>query len=351
MKKLKELFGIQSIHGAEYNMHKYIVAQMGDIEGVVIDSDCFGNIFATKGISDAFVCVSAHIDTVHDITSKFEVVIKRGVIKPANKFTGVGGDDKCGIYAALELLRRCDALKVALFVGEECGCVGSSKCDISFFDNVGCLIGIDRRGKSDIITSFFDMTITNEFLGAVSPLMNTFGYSETNGMTTDVFEIQGRMDNSVCAINISCGYYNPHTLQEYVVIKELMNSIDFAQGMIAVLDGVVWSWSSRSHYGGDDYAWVGGDGETDWCDTCGCFDAGRVVDGYFYCESCLKDMEADGLNKDSVWYEDSGHMMQVYYEDLFVGNVEPLPNGRVVAVDTLEEFDSIEEFAYYSLIA
>jgi hypothetical protein len=35
------------------------------------------------------------------------------------KPTGIGGDDKCGVYACLELLKELPNLKAAFFVSEE----------------------------------------------------------------------------------------------------------------------------------------------------------------------------------------------------------------------------------------
>jgi putative aminopeptidase FrvX len=61
-------------------------------------------------------------------------------IKPALKAyndlgnpTGIGGDDKCGVYACLELLKELPNLKAAFFVSEETGCHGSKKADPNFF--------------------------------------------------------------------------------------------------------------------------------------------------------------------------------------------------------------------------
>ena len=81
--------------------------------------DEYQNIYATKQTFevDYFPCVIAHTDTVHNIDTinvKEETLKNaQGELKPALKAyndmgnpTGIGGDDKCGVYACLELLKE-----------------------------------------------------------------------------------------------------------------------------------------------------------------------------------------------------------------------------------------------------
>jgi hypothetical protein len=46
--------------------------------------------------------------------------------------TGIGGDDKCGVFACLTLLKELPYVKAAFFVSEETGCHGSLKADPRF---------------------------------------------------------------------------------------------------------------------------------------------------------------------------------------------------------------------------
>ena len=97
--------------------------------------DDMNNIYVTKQTDEVeyFPCVIAHTDTVHNIDSinvrEESLPNEQGQLKPALKAynntglpTGIGGDDKCGVFACLELLKELPNLKVAFFVSEETGC-------------------------------------------------------------------------------------------------------------------------------------------------------------------------------------------------------------------------------------
>ncbi len=103
--------------------------------------DEIGNIYVTKGeISDQefYPCVVAHTDTVHPIDSinirEEELKDSKGNLSFSLKAyndegnpTGIGGDDKCGVFACLQLLEEFDTIKVAFFV---------SCCSNTIFDCV-----------------------------------------------------------------------------------------------------------------------------------------------------------------------------------------------------------------------
>ena len=80
-----------------------------------------------------FTCVISHTDTVHNIEviNVVEEMLPdaQGNVKLSLKAynddvnpTGIGGDDKCGVYACLELLKELPNVKAAFFVSEETGC-------------------------------------------------------------------------------------------------------------------------------------------------------------------------------------------------------------------------------------
>ena len=108
--------------------------------------DDMSNIYITKGETEFYPCFVAHLDTVHHMSN---ILVKEekhpndhGEYKDAlkaytpfsNQPTGIGGDDKCGIFVCLQLLEKLDNVKVAFFVSEEIGCIGSSVADDFFFD-------------------------------------------------------------------------------------------------------------------------------------------------------------------------------------------------------------------------
>jgi putative aminopeptidase FrvX len=191
-----------------------------------IATDALGNIYLTKGKAAVYPCIVAHMDTVHAITGEPIVPVTingkvTGMYASNMRQTGIGGDDKCGIYAALEIMGKLPACKVALFVDEEVGCLGSSDCDMSFFNDCAFVLQADRRSASDFVTSIGGRPLASaEWLEAIAPLLKGSGYTHCAGAMTDV---QALRDNGIgiCCANLSAGYYRPHEDSEYIILEDL----------------------------------------------------------------------------------------------------------------------------------
>lgn len=235
MEKLIEVLSIQTESYNQWRMFAYIIRQiraMDDVDLYVKD----GNIYATKGIADKYPCVVAHMDTVHDIEDDLTPVVIDGKITGINSVTmeqiGIGGDDKVGVFIALECLREFDNIKVAFFRDEEVGCDGSSLADMSFFKDCRFVLQADRRGCTDFIINASGVELSSKFFqDEVEVIVCNYGYKFGYGMMTDVMQLK---ENGIeCSVaNVSCGYYNPHTAQEYVVIDDVMNCLEMFKTII-----------------------------------------------------------------------------------------------------------------------
>ena len=225
MKLLRKLYSISSPSGYESKMQKFILSRLKQL-GATYYTDASGNIYATKGISETYPCIVAHMDEVHASHSKgFALIRTDGLIFGYNKKnmeqTGIGADDKNGIWVCLKAMEKYDCMKCAFFVEEETGCKGSSKADMNFFADCRYVLQCDRKGNSDFITDAAGTELCdNYFIGAID--LKKFGYKETQGSVTDVMALKENGLN-ICAANISCGYYNPHTRQETTCIRDLHN--------------------------------------------------------------------------------------------------------------------------------
>lgn len=234
MELLKRLYEISSPSKREYDMIDFIRKQAKSL-GVKCTRDIKGNLYITKGKSDTYPCIAAHMDEVHDRRQKgYEVVVHKSVIFgfdiKQNSFAGIGADDKNGIWVALKCLKKYDVLKCVFFVGEEIGCVGSSAANMNFFDDCRFVVQCDRKGSNDLITKIsFDELCSKEFVKALDP--QKYGYKEANGMMTDVHELKTRGLGISC-INMSCGYYEPHTNREYTIIDDLLKCLHFVEHII-----------------------------------------------------------------------------------------------------------------------
>ena len=227
---LYDLYKVYSPSRGEKKMRKFIKDYIKrNIPGVTLDYDSTGNIYATKGAGDSFPCVVSHIDQVQKTHGKDFMVIEVdgkcfGFSPSAMEMRGLGADDKNGIWVCLQVLAKYDTIKCAFFVGEEIGCVGSSDANMEFFEDCRYVLQCDRRNGGDLITSIWGDLCSEEFLDDSD--FATFGYRETDGLSTDVGTLK---DNGlkVSCVNMSCGYYNPHTDEEWTNLGELQNCLDF----------------------------------------------------------------------------------------------------------------------------
>lgn len=226
---LISLYEIHSPSGEEKRMRKFIRKKAFEYGADHAEMDRHGNLFITKGTGD-FPCVVAHMDQVQEFHSNdFQCFVCGDTIlgysQSKKRQEGLGADDKNGIFVALECLRKFDNIKLAFFTEEECGTIGSSAADISFFDDCRFVVQCDRKGNSDFVDNIFSMSLcSEEFIHDTE--MEKFGYAPHAGGLTDVYALsENFLDVSCC--NMSCGYYNPHTDEEVTSISDLERCRDF----------------------------------------------------------------------------------------------------------------------------
>ena len=234
---LKQLYCIYSPSGDEKRLRKFIRRYIREnIPDCKIEQDQTGNLYVTKGQSDTYPCIVSHIDQVQKVHSRDFQAYETGEVifgySSRNKRQeGLGADDKNGIWICLQCLRSHDHVKAAFFVGEETGCIGSSKADMDFFRDCRFVLQCDRRGKSDLITNIGGWTAlaSEEFIDATG--YRNYGYKPETGLSTDVGELKER-GLGISVLNISCGYYEPHTGHEMTIIPDLINCLEFVRHII-----------------------------------------------------------------------------------------------------------------------
>lgn len=262
MELLINLYEIHSMSGQENAMRNFIKKFVKEnVPGAVVRQHNH-NLYITKGEADTYPCVVAHLDQVQKKHSPdFRVYEQDGILfgfSAKNKRQeGLGADDKNGIWVALKSLMRYDAIKVALFHSEEVGTVGSGEADMTFFKDVRFVLEADRRNGGDLITDIWGAICSDEFIEDISEFADKHGYKETSGMLTDVETLS---DNGlgVSAINMSCGYYNPHTDEEVTDYNELLNCLAFVWDIIDNCTKVYKFERSKKMYSKwDDYGYGG----------------------------------------------------------------------------------------------
>lgn len=249
---LKDVLSVPSKTYKEDLMVEFITNWLTE-NNIPFEVDKMFNIYATKQTDnnvDYFPCVVSHTDTVHELDSinirEESLLNEQKLLKPSLKAyndkglpTGIGGDDKCGIYACLELLKELSNLKAAFFVSEETGCHGSRNADVNFFSNVGYAIQFDAPGNSMVSeycmgTKLFDRE--SDFFKSCDEVLSESFENRNKYQShpyTDVYALKQKFDFS--CINFAIGYYNYHTREEYVVIEDVYNGISAGKKMIEKL--------------------------------------------------------------------------------------------------------------------
>jgi len=259
--KFKELLSVPSKTYQEEDMVEYICNELENIPAVSYYRDDMMNIYATKGElteGEFYPMFIAHTDTVHHKVDK--IIVKEENLIRSNTFgksfgndevpclkaytedgnpTGIGGDDKCGIFICLELIKQLDKVKIGLFVSEETGCHGSSKCDENFLKDVGYITQYDAPGNhliSEICSGVRLFERDSEFFTkTLKVIEESFGNEMLvqSHPYTDISQLKKKSD--VSCINMSCGYYNMHSNQEFVSVDDVTKAIDAGKNMVKEL--------------------------------------------------------------------------------------------------------------------
>lgn len=201
------------------------------------------------------VLLVAHMDTVHK-SLPTSIYYNNGRL---SAHEGIGGDDRCGIYLILEIIKKYNC-SVLFTEDEEIGGVGAYKFvqhDIAQTLDINYIVELDRRGKTDAV--FYDCD-NKEFTDFICKDF----FKESFGTFSDISVIAP--DLGVAAVNFSSGYYNAHTVSEYVVCQEMDDIMDAVCKLLArttdadkfkyverkytPYDWSKWGYSSGYSYGG-----------------------------------------------------------------------------------------------------
>lgn len=236
---LRKLVVIPTVTRNTAHMEAYLMNELATIPGVTVTIDA-GNIYATRGTVASgkfYPCVVAHTDTVHSINYNVQPFLYGDTLFAMDvsrwEQFGTGGDDKCGIFVAIMCLRLFNNIKVAFFRDEEGGCIGSNLADMKWFDDCGFVIQADRRGRYDVTKEISGMPmLSKEFMEHFEAIIKKHSRIYVSGMMTDVQALV-RKGLKVCACNISCGYYEPHTSKEVINLHHLQETLMFVIDLLA----------------------------------------------------------------------------------------------------------------------
>ena len=193
---------------------------------------------------------SAHLDMVNTERYKLapnEVEVNEGYVfttdnktnlrlyrdKDKKYQTSLGADDKNGIWVILMMLQLGKEINFAFCHSEEIGGAGSTQIvedrDLAeFIEKCKYGIIIDRRNAHDIIG--YENSYCMGLDDRIQAFSEEHGYKFkcARGSVSDA----DRFSKLVECVNISCGYYEPHTSNEYTNLNELWNTLQFCILMV-----------------------------------------------------------------------------------------------------------------------
>lgn len=163
---------------------------------------------------EAPIMLVAHLDTVHEQTVKEICMTKDGNILMSPQ--GIGGDDRCGVYAITKAFELSEKKPWLLFTcDEEIGGVGADEFVSDHIknklpkklDNLKAIVEVDRRGSRDAVYYDCDNKDFEDYI-------TSKGFKTDFGSFSDISVIAPEL--GVAAVNLSSGYYNAHSLHEYI---------------------------------------------------------------------------------------------------------------------------------------
>jgi hypothetical protein len=207
------------------DVEEYIASQLTKI-GRVPYFDKHGNILDIVGDR----AIVAHTDAVDQKGGKrYEpVIVQNGIIRSRRGLRPIGGDDKVGIAVALTIAAVYPEISVCMFADEEVGCRGSYSVKLPKVLDLA--VQCDRNGCNDVVYDTVCGPIAS--LEAECEIENILPHRvATVGSITDVIElVQSAQCNN--AINLSCGYYQPHSRKEYIVLAHAIQALLDAENVL-----------------------------------------------------------------------------------------------------------------------
>lgn len=218
-KQLIDLYKIPT-HTTSEEMKEYMMDAIPHYDWV---TDDYGNLYGTYHASSSKVVLSSHLDMVKTGKDIAHVINCDGILFGADKDlkpTSLGADDKNGLWCIIRASKHPSHPNIVLFMDEEIGRKGSLACNIDWFKDKDCCIVIDRRGHHEIIIDGMRGQYSS-MLGACFKSVNPdWNYEEGAGCDADSIK------HVIDCINISCGYYNAHTANEFTILNELEETYD-----------------------------------------------------------------------------------------------------------------------------
>lgn len=201
-------------------------------------------IHATKDYiyasGDLPVGLIAHLDTVfiHPPKAIYRDP-KAGVLWSP---TGLGADDRAGVYSILHILEDGYRPSVIFTTGEEKGGLGAGRL-VKKFPNpctpLNFLVELDRQGYMEAV--YYDCG--NQ---AFESFISTFGFTTEHGSFSDIAIIGPIWD--IASVNLSIGYYEEHSRVERLYYQLMFDTISVVENLIESCGDQAFKYQALPYY-------------------------------------------------------------------------------------------------------
>lgn len=197
----------------------------------------------------------AHMDTINDKALINQLYVDRNQNILYRKNSILGADDRAGVNL---ILNHCKNINFILTVDEEMGGIGISQLvnETSLLEELleySCCIELDRKGTQDILGSVHGYC-EKDLDDAIQNILPS--YKSVSGIFTDIDYLY----EYIACVNISVGYYNQHTINEYLD----MNHYNYINSKIIALSNISNHFDVSTYKFPNYNAYKGGD--EDWKD-------------------------------------------------------------------------------------
>lgn len=169
----------------------------------------------------------AHTDTVTRDMTKFAITEMNGLLTVRDKATPLGADDRAGVYACIEIVKRLPEdykPSILLCDQEESGGLGAKEFKANtkakdILSEFNLILELDRKNTTDFINYNSEVEIPKKLITH----LNAYDFWNTFGTYSDISDFSDLSD--VAMLNLSIGFHNEHTANECLNLRALQYTI------------------------------------------------------------------------------------------------------------------------------
>lgn len=234
IKKLKKLVLIPQVFQTGRKKEEMIIDYLKEWNPH-LKEDAMGNLYLFKK-GAPLIC--AHMDTVQTEAERVKVLdwnvyVWPGIYTKRNKEVEwdimmadfqIAADDKCWVAIAMELYEKTNGWVSLLFTVQEESWMWWARyfCNSPitkwYLEEVPYCLIADRRNGEDLL-GFQHMYCSKEFETKALETFGRFWYKSARWLSCDANVLYTHLN----CLNLSCGYYEPHSSDDYIVLSEFQN--------------------------------------------------------------------------------------------------------------------------------